>query len=262
MKLHLIAAAMLLAGNLAHAAGTASLTADGYGENFDSLGTTGTTLPTGWANYSGLGDKGSWKNTIPASGTVSVATMVLNTNNLTATSSTPSSTNINGYNARLSSSATSDRVIASSPTGIAGVSWQLSLVNDTGSAFDELTVSYDTVRYTNVGTDTDNIYGYWLFYSLDGASWTNVSALNPTLANFPITTGVTSVADASIALSSAVAPGSTLILRWVDDNGSPSPDQVIGLNNVLVSAVPEPGTYALLLAGAAAVGFIARRRKA
>jgi len=32
------------------------------------------------------------------------------------------------------------------------------------------------------------------------------------------------------------------------------------LDNVNVTAVPEPGTYALMLAGLAAVGFVARRR--
>ena len=33
-----------------------------------------------------------------------------------------------------------------------------------------------------------------------------------------------------------------------------------GVSIYAVSAVPEPGTYAMLLAGLAAIGFIARRR--
>jgi hypothetical protein len=36
-------------------------------------------------------------------------------------------------------------------------------------------------------------------------------------------------------------------------------DYVVGVN---MAPVPEPGTYALLLAGLAAVGFVARRRRA
>ena len=36
----------------------------------------------------------------------------------------------------------------------------------------------------------------------------------------------------------------------------------IGLDNVSVTAVPEPETYAMMLAGLAAIGSIARRRKA
>jgi hypothetical protein len=34
------------------------------------------------------------------------------------------------------------------------------------------------------------------------------------------------------------------------------------VDNLRVTAVPEPGTYALMLAGLAAVGFVAKRRKA
>ncbi|MCB1995276.1 MAG: PEP-CTERM sorting domain-containing protein, partial [Rhodoferax sp.] len=32
------------------------------------------------------------------------------------------------------------------------------------------------------------------------------------------------------------------------------------VDDLTVAAVPEPGTYAMLLAGLAAVGFVARRR--
>lgn len=48
------------------------------------------------------------------------------------------------------------------------------------------------------------------------------------------------------------------ILQWGDD-ARPS-----GIDNIsyTVSAVPEPGTYAMLLAGLGAVGFTARRRRA
>jgi len=45
-------------------------------------------------------------------------------------------------------------------------------------------------------------------------------------------------------------------------------DSVLGgsggpvIDNVMLTAVPEPGTYAMLLAGLAAVGFVAKRRSA
>jgi hypothetical protein len=41
-------------------------------------------------------------------------------------------------------------------------------------------------------------------------------------------------------------------------NDSDFDDLVIGVN---FTPVPEPGTYALILAGLAAVGFVARRRR-
>lgn len=62
-------------------------------------------------------------------------------------------------------------------------------------------------------------------------------------------------------------------LTWVADatsaqisflgaaNGLLSNDGVIGLDNVVLSAVPEPGTWGMLLAGLGLVGVAARRRR-
>lgn len=55
--------------------------------------------------------------------------------------------------------------------------------------------------------------------------------------NVPNTTGVTTVLPTSFSLSSTWLNGATLLLRWVDDNAvTPSPDQIIGLDNVTLSS--------------------------
>jgi hypothetical protein len=208
------------------------------------------TGPTGTSNA-------TWTSTIPASG---VAALVATSGALTA-SSNPTATN-NGYNAAFSTSLTTDRLLAASPTTVSGAAIELRLSNDSGASLSDLLVSYETRRFTAAST-ANELPGYWLFYSLDGSSWTNVSGLNPTLATVPNTVGVTSVTGAPITLSAPVAAGQTFWLRWLDDNAQQtSPDQIIGLNNVSVSAVPEPGAFALLLAGVGVLGFIVRRRQA
>ena len=53
----------------------------------------------------------------------------------------------------------------------------------------------------------------------------------------------------------AVATGST-VLSFRGATGS-----VASLDNVSITAVPEPETYAMLLAGLGAIGFMSRRRK-
>ena len=239
----------------AHAA---SLGTSGYSQNFDAMGTTGTAAPIDWTVYTGASGTSNttWSTTIPGSG---VAAMVPTTAALTATT-TPNGTNNNGFNAALSASATSDRVLATSPTQVSGAALQVVLTNDTGAAVDSLSVGYDTVRFTSVST-ANELPGYWLFYSLDNTTWTNVSSLNPTIATVPNTVGVTSTAG-SFSLGASVAPGASIELRWVDDNAvQTSPDQIIGLNNVVVAAVPEADGFALALAGLAFTGLLAARRR-
>jgi hypothetical protein len=248
------------------AANAATLLASGYTENFDSLGTLGTTRPTDWTNW--VGAAGTSNSTWTATSGISsadVAAMTLVTNPLTAVT-TPTVTNNNGFNAAASTSNTSDRVLATSPTTTAGNALQVVLTNNTGNSFNSLLVSYDIVRYA-AATTAGELPGYQLFYSLNNAAWTNAVLLNPTLTGpggvlVPNSAGVTNIAPTLISLSGSVGVGSNLWLRWVDDNGVPtSPDQIYGLNNVSVAAIPEPTEVAMLLAGLLVVGAIARRRK-
>lgn len=246
------------------AAQAVSLTSGGYTQNFDNMGAAGTAPPTDWRVL--IGESGTANNTwtnaigIVANGAAgSVASMIAAPGALTV-ATPPSGNNNNGFNAALASAA-ADRILATAPTTVSGTSLELTLSNDTGFDFDAVNVGYDIVRFTSAST-ANELPGYRLFFSLGGNSWTNVATLNPTLATVPNSAGV-SPFSGSVSLGATVGAGQSLLLRWVDDNATQtSPDQIIGLNNVSVTAVPEPGSLALLLAGMSVVGWLVRRKQA
>lgn len=226
-----------------------------YSENFDSMGTAGTTPPAGWSVKTGNSGtiNSTWTTSITANGTNSVASMVVAPTPLTAIAA-PTANNNNGYNAQGASAA--DRVLATSPTSISGSALELSLTNTSGAPINSLQVRYDIRRYT-AASAANELPGYWLFYSLDnGTTWSNVSTLNPVISGssgvvVPNTAGVTTVPGTTIALSSPWAANSTLLLRWVDDNAvATSPDQIIGLDNVSIALAPATANTALFLNGA------------
>lgn len=63
--------------------------------------------------------------------------------------------------------------------------------------------------------------------------------------------------------TSFVGTGATQTLSFIGVNSGPGSDStLIGLDNVSVSAVPEPGSMALLLTGLGVMGWVARRRAA
>jgi hypothetical protein len=135
-----VAVAAALVSAWSHA-GAVNLTAVGYSETFDSMGTAGTTPPAGWSRYNGPSgtSNSTWTTTIPGA---SVAAMVLQNAALTATAN-PTSTNNNGYNAAMSVGTPGDRVLATSPTTISGSAFQLQLTNQTGFSFDKIRVGYE-----------------------------------------------------------------------------------------------------------------------
>jgi hypothetical protein len=201
-------------------------------QNFDSMGAAGTTPPGTWSVKNGEGStsNSTWTSSI-AAGTV--ATMVNAASASLTVADSPTGNNVNGYNA----GSGTNRMLASAPTGVAGMAFQLVLTNTTGYAIEALRVSYDTVRFNSAGSNNE-LPGYWLFYSLDnGATWVNASALNPTISTVPNSAGTTVTPPTVIALATSWAHNTPLLLRWVDDNAQQtSPDQIIGLDNVSIQA--------------------------
>lgn len=200
-----------------------------YSQNFDSMGAGGTTPPAGWSLLSAAGDSNTW-------GTISLTGVTMNSTTGLTANDNPTGNNTNGYNAL----GVSGRCIATAPTGNAGSVIQFQLQNTSGADFISFDINYDIKRFTAAGA-AETVPGYWLFYSLDATNWTNVSALNPTLTNVPNTVGTTSIPLSTVTLSSSWLNGSTLSLRWADDNSSASsPDQILGLDNVTLNAVSLP----------------------
>jgi hypothetical protein len=255
-----VSAAVLLA-LLASApvSGQPALTNDGFTENFDSMLQDGTLPPDGWTVYTIPGSNGVWTalTGIPVD-QMSPEFFGTPSQGLSAVlypSSTPR-TNNNGFNAA-TDDAPDDRALTTSPTGVSGSVLELVLTNNTGRDLTSLSISYDIRRFT-VGAGTsdtgngpgaDELPGYWLFYSLDGgATYTNVSDLNPDINSVPNTVGVTHMPMDVTAMpnylidlsSSPLTNGSMINFCWVDDNGiASSPDQIIGLDNVVIT-VPAP----------------------
>src|SRR5689334_10140862 len=218
-----------------------------YTQNFDSMGTSGTTPPAGWTLLNITGASGDWTNTsgsnsvppspgIPGGAAIAGGTPGTGLTAQLIDASNPAANNgSQGFNAATGANP-NDRTLVTSPTGVAGSVLELQLVNNTGVGRTGLTISYD-IRRMQAGADSartpppgipegsDEIPGFWLFYSLDnGATFTNVPALTPVGAGpssqpiVPNTVGVTNVPATQFTFSGTWAPGANLVLRWVDDN--------------------------------------------
>ncbi len=174
--LGLCALAMLFTASAARAQDTtdavptpASLTSAGYTQNFDSLGTSGTTAPQGWGTYSEAGSHDTFSPSGNPNGTGASPTPNGGTSNSTETSSVTAATvtvssgttnpkGTGAYNLGTSLgnplSSSTDRALGTSPSGNAATVLELTLTNNTGASVTAVSLAYDIDRFTT--TEEDN----------------------------------------------------------------------------------------------------------
>ncbi len=246
-----------LASTSAHAGLTVGSASYTYGQSFDTLATTGTT--NAWANDSTIAGWSLFKTNT----TTPVTTYI-------GDSGTSNTGGIHSYGS------SADRALGSIGSGSFPLGWiAVSFTNASGAALSGFNIGFDGEQWRNGGNTSAHSmvmeYGF-------GATFDAVGAWTAPGGNFSWTSPVIGATAAAVdgnvaglqagrggAVTTDWAAGDTLWVRWieVDNTGA---DHGLAIDNVsfsvVAAAVPEPQSYALLLAGLACVGFIARRRKA
>jgi uncharacterized protein len=188
----------------------------------------------------------------------------------------------NGWLWSLGTAGASDRALGSIGSGTPKTNaFGVWIQNDSGSAVDNVLVSYTGEQWRNGGntsaqplafsyTSFSGAYGGALDVAPAGANgWVGVSALN---FISPITGATAGALDgnlsanqtvfSSILLSGVtVNAGDSIFLRWVDIDDAGN-DHGLAVDNFSVSfsAVPEPSTLALAALGGLGLSLLRRRR--
>ncbi len=256
----LLATAALLMVMPAHADISVTSPNFTYSENFDSLSTSTTASP--WVNDSTLA---GW-SLINGAG-AAVATL-LGGSGSTNTGSFYSFGASGSSERALGSTASGGTYFGSPPSGALAGWIALSLSNASGGTLDSFSVAYDGEQWRNGGnTNTQSLVLEYGFGGSFGAvsGWTAISTFTSPVVGATAAAvdgnGAGLVTGLGATVAAPWAAGDTLWLRWSDLNDVGN-DHGLGIDNVSVSVsvVPEPQAWALMLAGLASLGFIARRR--
>ena len=139
----------------------------------------------------------------------------------------------------------------------------LRLQNNTLSALDTWSISYDVEQYSQGASATTFTFDYglsptgtWITTGLIGGA--AVTATTGAVGS-GVNLGTVLSTNRTATISSSIAAGAEIFLRWNYNHGSGTSPHM-GIDNIVVSAVPEPTTWALIGIGSAFALWRTRRR--
>jgi hypothetical protein len=236
-----------------------------YSQSFDSLTTS--TNSVAWANDSTLAGWSLFTATGSAITSYLGGTGSVNTGSFYSFGSTGSS------DRALGGTASGGTYFGSPASGAVAGYIAVAFTNNSGSVLDSFTLAFDGEQWRNGGNSSAQAmvlqYGF-------GSSFGSVASWATPGGNFDWSSPVTGATAAAVngntaglvagkggTVATSWASGDTLWVRWIDNNDVGN-DHGLAIDNLSLSVttapVPEPTSTALLLAGLAAVAFIARRR--
>ena len=242
-----------------------SVTTNSYSETFDSMGTAGTTTPTGWR-------VGTTANTAGGPGVTDTPTTTgdWSTAGSTVVVGTGSSSTGGNYNFGVTgTNPADDRALGSLASSSLQRDTYVAFTNNTGMSIAQFDISYDGEQWRD-GSTTTNVLT--LQFSTNGTNFINLgSAFNFTslqnTASGPLDGNApanrTAAIGGTFVPTSAIGDGSTFYFRWADpDDGGSDHGMAIDNFSVAFTLVPEPSTYAMIgLGGLLLVGMQRFRRK-
>ncbi len=258
-SLTLIASAALMAAAPAHAAIAVADGSFSYTQTFDTLASSGNT--NAWSNDSTIAGWSLFKTTPSTAVTSYIADI--------------GSSNAGGIH---SYGTTAERALGSIGSTSFTVGWiAVAFQNTSADTFSGFNISFQGEQWRDGGAATPVAHKMVLEYGF-GASFDTVSTWTAPGGSFdwssPVIDNKTTGAavDGNVAgkvsglggtIATPWATNDTLWVRWVEKNDAGN-DHGLAIDNVsltvVTAAVPEPSSYAMLLAGLCAMGFIAKRR--
>lgn len=225
-----------------------------YGPGLANSGTTNVNTPPGWGFHedgTGTADDGTY-----------------NANN---------GGNDNGNTYSYGTTGSNERAFGSLATGsLATIHLGGIFTNNTGSTITAITITFTGEQWRQGALTTDTLaFSYntnasLLAGNLTAGTWTNFSGLNFTSPNTTSTTNVAldgnadgnrSVITATI-LGLSIPEGQSFGIRWTDTDIASVGDDGLAIDDLTMTVVPEPSTYAAGLLALAAIAFTRRRKSA
>lgn len=270
-SLSLITLAALAAAAPAQAAIAVADATFAYSQTFDTLAASGTSVA--WANDSTLAGWSLFNKDKAAITSITVDNGGSNAGAFRSYGST-------GSTDRALGGAASGNAYFGNPASGAIAGWiAVAFTNTSAKAFSGFNIAFEGEQWRDGGAASPVAQKMSLEYGF-GASFATVSNWTAPGASFDWASPVKSNTGSGAAVNGNTAgkvtglggtvttpwaANDTLWVRWVEKNDAGN-DHGLAIDNVnltvVAAAVPEPSSYAMLLAGLCAMGFVAKRRKA